>query len=424
MKKRYSVIITAALMLSQAEAQIIPQMDLIKSPQYSFESPVMELVMKSGAGLAEEKIGASWRNDNRFTGIQDANGNQTLFESEFWDTVGNKWVQEVKMVQTITYNPSNKPLTNYFVMFQEGTKLMAKSQTFSYDGSGKYLPVISKDTVFNPTPLLIVNIDSMVYDANGRIEQRVFARSFMGLYGVTSRYKFSYNASGNLIEMIEQDYSTSTQGWENLIRRTYSYTGAGKIQSLLEQEFVNPNWTNSDLDSFLYDGTGKLVSMVNYSPNGTAWIGDDREDYSYTGSNITQIININWIGGVWVNEKKMILTYSGANLATGLEYMWGGTSWSTEATTRVTWTGGSTGLASTSKTQLEFYPNPANEQITILGFDAECNVTIRDLQGKACITGSIGSLNPTIGINELEQGIYIISLQSGDKVFSSRFVKQ
>lgn len=424
MKKIYSLTTLGLLLAGSLQAQVIPFMDLVKTPQTSFETPIMRLVMTSGTGTAQEKVATGWRNNNRFTGLMDAKGNQTLYVGESWDTVANVWVQDSKMAQSITYDGSGKVTAATFTMEQDGDKVMRRDMTFTYDGSGKYLPIHSLDTVWTPTAMGYNGIDSMVYNGAGKVEQRVFARALFGMYQVASRYKYTYDGAGNMIEKLEQDYSSSTSSWDNNMRYTYSYYASGKVRSIYEENFNDPNWEGSDLDSFLYDANGRMTSKINYSPNGPVWIGDDREDYTYTGDNLTEVVNINWIGSGWVNEKKIILTYTGSALANGVEHPWNGSAWSSDTTSLVTWTSGPTGLSQLSKDVISVYPNPANDHIAVQGLNGTFTASVYNLQGKVCLQQELNSNQAELNIASLEQGVYFIAIENGSNRMVTRFVKQ
>lgn len=113
MKKLYNTVVFMLLLLGQVLAQIPQQMDLIQSPRYKIEGPAMALIYKSGQGLSEIPIGAGWLNQSRFVGLQDARGNQIQFSSENWDSVSNVWVEEISMMQSITYDPMDRPATSH-----------------------------------------------------------------------------------------------------------------------------------------------------------------------------------------------------------------------------------------------------------------------------------------------------------------------
>lgn len=424
MKRIYITTAIVLLLVGQLQAQTISQLDLIKSPKYNFDGPTMDLIMKSGTGLSEIPVGAGWRNQSKFTGLQDAQGNQIRFSMDQWDTTANAWIEEMGMTQSITYNASNKPVTNYFVLSEEGVKIMSKSQSFSYDGTGKYLPVRNVDSIFDPSPMAYESTDSMVYDANGRMEQRITVSLFMGFYLIGTRLKYSYNASGQLIEVAEQDYDGNGQTWDDGNRVILSYNAANLVNARLEQQFNDPVWTNSNLDSFFYDGSGRMTSKVNYSPNGAStWIGDDREDFVYTGDQLTEDIKINWIGGTWVNEKKLVFTYTGSVLTSGLEYQWSGTTWSTAASARITWSG-AIGLSKISNANMMVYPNPALDYLNISGLTGPAQLRVLDLQGKEYLNVKLADSSNDIYLGDLASGLYLVLVQQDEQLFKTRLVKQ
>ncbi len=79
-----------------------------------------------------------------------------------------------------------------------------------------------------------------------------------------------------------------------------------------------------------------------------------------------------------------------------------------------------TGLATATAKNIHVYPNPASDFISI-----ECNtnaeVKILDITGKLVKQLNIGDGATTIQVSELSSGLYVLQIQSGSNITSSRF---
>lgn len=74
-------------------------------------------------------------------------------------------------------------------------------------------------------------------------------------------------------------------------------------------------------------------------------------------------------------------------------------------------------------TDIELFPNPANNSITFSGIDGVAQVTIFDMKGREiCSTNKIN--RNTIELNILPDGMYYIELHTGNSSFRSKIVVQ
>jgi hypothetical protein len=68
------------------------------------------------------------------------------------------------------------------------------------------------------------------------------------------------------------------------------------------------------------------------------------------------------------------------------------------------------------------YPNPANDRVTISGWDANASVTIADISGRLVRQEQLR--NNQIDTATLTEGIYVVTLTEGTKTASKRLVIQ
>lgn len=255
------------------------------------------------------------------------------------------------------------------------------------------------------------------------MDQRVRARNTAGYYQIISREKYSYNGAGKLIEVLIDDYNSITNQWDPENRITLSYNASGAVVAIVVEYFDDPDWSNLNLDSFYYDAGGKIISKRKYSDD-SPWIGEEREDFSYTGNLLTEHIKMERFGLTsWVNSKKLNLTYTATVLSSGLEYQWDGTAWSASSTARITWTGGR-GLVGHNPARLAIYPNPAQDYLNISGLTGPANVQVLNLQGKEYLNLKLAEINGEIYLENLPPGLYLVLVQSGDQVLTTRLLKQ
>ena len=72
--------------------------------------------------------------------------------------------------------------------------------------------------------------------------------------------------------------------------------------------------------------------------------------------------------------------------------------------------------------EITLYPNPTNGILNINGLNNSSAFTIYNLLGQTVKKGKIE--NNTINVETLEQGHYIIEIQSNDQIVTKRFIKK
>ena len=80
-----------------------------------------------------------------------------------------------------------------------------------------------------------------------------------------------------------------------------------------------------------------------------------------------------------------------------------------------------TGITDMEGGQFRFYPNPAEDRIYI-EIPRDAVVTILDMSGRPVLTREIPGGISTVPVYQLEPGSYLIRVQSGSQVITSRLM--
>lgn len=82
----------------------------------------------------------------------------------------------------------------------------------------------------------------------------------------------------------------------------------------------------------------------------------------------------------------------------------------------------STSSIDVQEAPITLFPNPANEVITIRGYESEFNYSIFDINGKKVQTSKLVG-NSTISISDLSPGLYFINLQNDKQTTIKKIIK-
>lgn len=111
-------------------------------------------------------------------------------------------------------------------------------------------------------------------------------------------------------------------GWYNSSRIQYDYGFSGEVIEMLGQEWDGSDWTDVVMASFSYEND--LLSEAIYQVNmGSGWENYMKEVYNYNGDEST-ILYWEWNGSTWSSSELYTYTYGNGTIELVIQYMQGG----------------------------------------------------------------------------------------------------
>ena len=117
---------------------------------------------------------------------------------------------------------------------------------------------------------------------------------FDGDGNVTDSYEFKYDAKGKQIE--ETDFSSNEL--VGTMKRYYSYTSDGKIQTVIAHKMENGKWNVYSKNQYSYNNDGSLAGECSYKWNNGTWIPNSKTELEYTELGYTEY-SYDWTGDKW-----------------------------------------------------------------------------------------------------------------------------
>ncbi|RZK59636.1 MAG: T9SS type A sorting domain-containing protein [Hymenobacter sp.] len=77
-----------------------------------------------------------------------------------------------------------------------------------------------------------------------------------------------------------------------------------------------------------------------------------------------------------------------------------------------------------SAAQLQVYPNPASDYLTVTVGPAPCQLLIRDVSGKTVLQQALAGGSNKLNISELPKGMYVVSVISQSATAVRKLVVQ
>jgi uncharacterized Zn ribbon protein len=169
--------------------------------------------------------------------------------------------------------------------------------------------------------------DTYIYDASGNQLTSLYEWWQNGQWTNSDRYTFTYDASGNELTELYEVWANGQ--WTNSDCYTYTYDASGNQLTSLSEWWQNGQWTNSYRDTYTYDASGnQLTSLYEWWQNGQ-WTNSDRSTYTYdaSGNQLTELYEV-WANGQWTNSYRSTNTYdAGRNQLTELAEQWQNGQW-------------------------------------------------------------------------------------------------
>lgn len=82
------------------------------------------------------------------------------------------------------------------------------------------------------------------------------------------------------------------------------------------------------------------------------------------------------------------------------------------------------GIDENTQNSFKLYPNPAQDNISIVGTSSSFTYSIFDMSGRELLNGKSSSMTENVNLNKLNQGAYLIKINNNSLISSIRFIKQ
>jgi len=147
------------------------------------------------------------------------------------------------------------------------------------------------------------------------------------------QYLYTYDAQGNQLSSIEQDWNTQIGSWVNDWQYLYTYDAQGNQLSSLHQYWYTEigSWVNSWQYLYTYDSQGNQISSLSqwWNTDIGSWVHSSQYLYTYDiqGNQLSSIYQDWYVNyGTWVNVNKLEYQYDyPTRKITALYYEWSGT---------------------------------------------------------------------------------------------------
>lgn len=259
-----------------------------------------------------------WVDNGHTVFTYDGNGNEILAVNQTYLPPTYIWTNSSQTIST--YNGSNQLLTETTQTWSGSAWGNTYKFEFEYNGSGD--EILDRTSSWQASAWTVTDVDTMRYDGSHRLTQAVHNQITPS--PDLSREDYTYDGSGNLIEMISLAYDA---GWDNVSRMVIVYTSlAVKVDDTalpgdfaLLQNHPNPfNPTTTIRYSLsrphlvqieVYNVLGQLVSTLENSEQGVGVYETTWDGTNANGQDVASGVYFYRLkAGEFVQTRKMVLS--------------------------------------------------------------------------------------------------------------------
>ncbi len=313
-----------------------------------------------------------------------------------------KLYQGNQFIAVVDYSYANNLLIGYELKFNfAGTLLSLTRVTFSYDANGNLINVLTEEK----------------------------SDPFATVFDPSSRTILSYNGQNKLTTQIEDEWSTNVNpaAWVHSSKTNFTYDGTGNNISSIDS-----NWnTNSNIYQFYlkstntFDANNKLTETIRTDAGNTP-TARDRFIYNSAGY-LTEEITEAYLQGVYEITSKDSTVYNNDNLITS-EFQYStdfGVTKTFYLSDRMNAAGNAVGFntPSFSKLNVKIFPNPASDKINILlPSSANAEIEIYSIKGELISKSNTSLMSSSIDVSDLSNGIYIMKVKQKDAIKEQKII--
>lgn len=193
---------------------------------------------------------------------------------------------------------------------------------FSYDASGneiKRVHLFYNSSDFKKFDTLVVYIKE--FNTKNLLTKEIYKAASSGIVTNQSLKTYSYDANGNLTNYLEQKWKANT--WTNYSKDTYTYTAQNKIASRINEIWNNGVWEVLNRYTYTYNQAGIETLLLIEGWDGSNWFNNTRFVSIVNGNNqYTSRVQENFgLSKKWVPANKRLYDYDGAGNRTVETYL-------------------------------------------------------------------------------------------------------
>ncbi len=114
----------------------------------------------------------------------------------------------------------------------------------------------------------------------------------------SDRTTYERDANENVYLVVDYDWDS---GWVEDYKTTITYSGTVPISGIF-QEYDGTNWVDKDKSTIMYNPNNTISQITDEVWDGTGWVTDYKDVFTYDGNYISTVSSSDWDGTQWVDD--------------------------------------------------------------------------------------------------------------------------
>ncbi len=370
--------------------------------------------------LRENWTGTGWINNTRYSYTYDGSGNNTDVLYETWN--GSAWINAGKIVYA-GYNAQHHYASVTSYIWNGSNWINMTVDQYQYYTNGYQIQFLQRFS-WNVSTASWDSIERLyqtyILDSLSSITRSVLGTTGWEL---ESKKTWIYSGSPMLLNEYKTeiwDTSLTTPAWKNNTHTTYAYNANNLLTLKTNEQWSAGAWWPLSRVNFNYDASLQLIEVYDENYSGT-WTKHTRQTYAYSSGLLTQENHETW-SGAWVPEQQLSYSYDAQqnNTYRLIENYTGG-SYAPYTQDFYYYASFTLGTASLVKEDLSVvvYPNPAQETLHLQWLSKQAGnnqIRLFDMSGHCRLFRqekvNTGTHESEIEVSALAAGYYILQLSN------------
>ncbi len=334
----------------------------------------------------------TWIDYMRYSYSYDSNNNLTSELIEKWNRINGDWANYHSNTYSYdVYNNRIRHVSHHLEVYFESSFQYIST----YDDNNNEITYLAQKWDGSWTDLY----KYLYYFDENNIRISTVLANYGGTSSVDSCKSFCYYDNNNnlLTELFQWRID---QKWVNYSQNIFTYDLNNNRASTLFQNWDNNAWKNSSLNTHTYDLNNNQISDLSQEWVGSTWRNNNIYKYTYDINNIIKSSTFFWYN----NDGTKV--YSGDSTCNYFHVT-------------------SNGINETEAFLFSIYPNPASDFVNFAIKKPSSEIlkfNIYSVTGVLVWTGMLNQKNQQINIEDLCNGIYVISTKSKRMTGSQKLI--
>ncbi|MCD4791170.1 MAG: T9SS type A sorting domain-containing protein [Bacteroidales bacterium] len=240
------------------------------------------------------------------------NGSIDEYYWKIWDFSTNNYLGGIKY--THSYNEFGiSDYTTYSFNTTEEKWVYSYKTSYYYNANGQNIEILNQDWDADLQEWIDISHSLLTYEENGYLQQIVFQGwdNILNNWININKSLCSYDENGNIVESKSMEWYNGCNCWVEENLELYYYDLNNNVTEYIFKEWdsINNVWGNSSRLLYTYDEFGNNIYYASQNWYNNNWQSFDQWFYDYYNNELIKVLHQTWIYNTWYNYKQELYSF-------------------------------------------------------------------------------------------------------------------